>query len=582
MTVADDSSVAKEFNMKKKIFILVLVLVLAMAMFTLFACSSLTNSANNNTTPVQGTTNTGSSETAVTDDSISATEVSQDIDFEISTEDGTYSQENNIYTITSAGTYSLSGYLNGQIIVEAGEDDAVVIELNGVTIEYNQDSPIKILSADSVDISAQKDTENVIKDTRSTKAVDTDTLGEGAIYAKTDLTIKGKGTLVITASYNNGIHTTKDLKIKNLSLKVTAYNNALKGNDSITISSGNVVAISTNGDGLKTENTDANKKGETRGDITITGTASVTVYAAGDGIQSAHNFTMSEDTDGNSPYVTIYTGSYSGYTASSASTTSYKGVKVENILTISGGTIEIKSYDDGLHANYGTTFETGETGQGTINILGGSIKMVVYSPTTSTAGGRMGPGGAGRPGSWGGQQNVSGADAIHADYVLNIAGGIIEIDSSYEGLEANIINISGGTTYVTANDDGVNAKSGKATPQVNITGGYLDVTVSPNGDTDGIDSNGTYTQSGGVVITRGPNSEMAAALDADSSVRVNGGTLIVLGYGNVTRGSGVNTYSSSLHSSGSHSVTIDGTTYTFTNAYSYGRTTIYSNVSVSA
>ena len=75
---------------------------------------------------------------------------------------------------------------------------------------------------------------------------------------------------------------------------------------------------------------------------------------------------------------------------------------------------------------------------------------------------------------------------------------------------------------------------------------------------------------------------MAAALDADSSVRVNGGTLIVLGYGNVTRGSGVNTYSSSLHSSGSHSVTIDGTTYTFTNAYSYGRTTIYSNVSVSA
>lgn len=568
--------------MKKKIFILVLVLVLTMAMFTLFACSSLTNSANNNTTPVQGTTNTGSSETAVTDDSISATEVSQDTDFEITTEDGTYSQENNIYTITSAGTYSLSGYLNGQIIVEAGEDDAVVIELNGVTIEYNQDSPIKILSADSVDISAQKDTENVIKDTRSTKTVDSDTLGEGAIYAKTDLTIKGKGTLVISASYNNGIHTTKDLKIKNLSLKVTAYNNALKGNDSITISSGSVVAISTNGDGLKTENTDANKNGETRGDITITGTASVTVYAAGDGIQSAHNFTMSEDTDGNSPYVTIYTGSYSGYTASSANTTSYKGVKVENILTISGGTIEIKSYDDGLHADYGTTFETGETGQGTINILGGSVRMVVYSPTSSTAGGRMGPGGSGRPGSWGGQQAVSGADAIHADYVLNIAGGIVEIDSSYEGLEANIINISGGTTYVTANDDGVNAKSGKATPQVNITGGYLDVTVSPNGDTDGIDSNGTYTQSGGVVITRGPNSDMAAAIDADSSVRVNGGTLIVLGYGNVTRGSGVNTYSSSLHSSGSHSVIIDGTTYTFTNAYSYGRTTIYSNASVSA
>ena len=108
----------------------------------------------------------------------------------------------------------------------------------------------------------------------------------------------------------------------------------------------------------------------------------------------------------------------------------------------------------------------------------------------------MGPG---RPTGPQMQQSVTGADAIHADYTLNIVGGIINIDSSYEGLEANIINISGGESYVKANDDGVNAKSGIATPQVNITGGYLDVTVSPNGDTDGIDSNGTYTQSGGNI-----------------------------------------------------------------------------------
>ena len=164
---------------------------------------------------------------------------------------------------------------------------------------------------------------------------------------------------------------------------------------------------------------------------------------------------------------------------------------------------------------------------------------------------------------------------------MNIAGGIINIDSSYEGLEANIINISGGTSYVKANDDGVNAKSGIATPQVNITGGYLDVTVSPNGDTDGIDSNGTYTQSGGIVITRGPNSEMAAALDADGTKTITGGTLIILGYGNVSRGSGVNTYSLSLNSTGNHTITIDGTQYTFNNSYSYGRTTVYSSVSVS-
>ena len=575
--------------MKRKILFLSVVLVLMVAMVALCACSSISNildtvknsTSTDTTTPVDttvpdATTNTGSSEQAVTDDSITATETTEE--FSITTEDGTYSQEGTTYTITAAGTYVLSGYLNGQILVDA-DDAEVVLELSGVTIENSTDSPIKIVAADSVDISAKKNTENVIKDTRANKTVDTDTLGEGAIYSKADLKIKGAGVLVITATYNNGIHCTKDLTIQKLSLKVTAYNNAIKGNDSVKITSGTIVAISTNGDGIKSENTDANKKGVTRGDITITGNASVTIYAAGDGIQSAHNFTMSEDEEGNSPYITIYTGTYSGYTASNTDVDSFKGIKVENILTISGGTVDIKSYDDGLHANYGTVFDTGETGLGTINIAGGLVNIVVYSPTTQTQGGRMGPG---RPTGPQMQQSVTGADAIHADYTLNIVGGIINIDSSYEGLEANIINISGGESYVKANDDGVNAKSGIATPQVNITGGYLDVTVSPNGDTDGIDSNGTYTQSGGIVITRGPNSEMSAALDADGNKTITGGTLIILGYGNVSRGSGVSTYSLSLNSTGNHTITIDGTQYTFNNSYSYGRTTVYSSVSVSA
>jgi hypothetical protein len=63
--------------------------------------------------------------------------------------------------------------------------------------------------------------------------------------------------------------------------------------------------------------------------------------------------------------------------------------------------------------------------------------------------------------------------------VLNVSGGAINVDSAYEGLEAIVINISGGTTYVAANDDGVNATKGVSTPSINVTGGYLDVTVSP-------------------------------------------------------------------------------------------------------
>ena len=134
-------------------------------------------------------------------------------------------------------------------------------------------------------------------------------------------------------------------------------------------------------------------------------------------------------------------------------------------------------------------------------------------------------------------------------------------------------------------DGNVNAaKKVNTTPQINITGGYLEVNLNPSGDTDGIDSNGTYTQSGGVVVAKGPNSQMAAALDSDGTAKITGGTIIILGAlgekGLST--SGVSSKSLSLHSSGSHTITIDGVSYTFTNAYSYSKTICYSSVSVSA
>ncbi len=547
--------------MKKIVSIILSIMMIA----TLSACGTAVTDS--------GTSGTVSGEAeAVVDQNISAQEATGT--FEMTTEDGTFSNSGNIYTVTSAGTYTATGLLEGQIVISAGEDDEVVLELSGATIKNGTDSPIKVLSAGDVDISAKKGTENVVNDTRSAKTTDDADQGEGAIYANCDLKIKGSGTLVVNASYNNGIHTTKDLTVQKLSLKVNAYSNALKGNDSISVISGTIVAISTNGDGLKTENTDVNKNGVTRGNITVSG-GTVTVYAAGDGIQAAHNFEMTTGEEGTAPTVTVYTGSYSGYTASGASTTSYKGVKVQNELNIKDGTITLQTYDDGLHADYGTSFDDGTKGQGTINVSGGAVNMNVYAPENKTAGGRQGPGG------WGGQQSVIGADAIHADNVLNISGGVINIDSAYEGLEANVINVSGGKTTVAANDDGVNATKGNSTALINVTGGYLDVTVSPSGDTDGIDSNGTYQQTGGVVITRGPNSDMSAAIDADGSVSISGGTLIVLGYGRVSTSGNVKTVSLSLHSSGSHTVTVDGTSYTFTNAYSYGATTCYSDATVS-
>ncbi len=538
-------------------------------MLALAGCGSETGNDSPDSTQPGGS---GAEATPATDASITAEEATGE--FTIVTDDGAVTRNDNIYTVTAAGTYVLSGALEGQVVVSAGDDDVVVLELAGTTITNSSDSPIRILSADKVEISAQKDTANIINDTRNAKVSDTTAQGEGAISAKADLKLKGMGVLVVNGGYNNGVHTTKDLAVQKLSLKVTAYNNALKGSDSIKIKSGTVIAISTNGDGMKTTDTKANKSGIVRGDVVISG-GSVAVYAAGDGIQAAHNFELCADEEGNTAVVSIFTGSYSGYTAENANTTSYKGVKAKNEIVIRAGEINVSSFDDGLHADYGAVIEAGGVGSGSISIYGGTVNMGVYAPEGKTGGGHHGPGG------WGGQKKVSGADGIHADGTLMIAGGTLNIDSAYEGLEANVIDISGGSTVVAASDDGVNACKGVQPPKVIVSGGYLDVSVSPNGDVDGIDSNGSYTQTGGVVIARGPNREMAAAIDAENGVSITGGTLVVLGFGRVQTGGSVTSRTLSVHSAGSHTVTVGGKEYAFANSYDYGQTACYSDTEVS-
>lgn len=497
-------------------------------------------------------------------------------EFSIVTEDGAFTEDNGVYTITAAGTYTLSGYLDGQIIVEATDEDKVVIELSGATISCDTDSPIKILSADKVEISAKKGTENLVKDLRDEMTADDDTQGKGAIYAKCDLELKGKGVLVVKANYKNGIHTSEDLTIKNLSLKVTAVDNAIKGNDSITIESGTIVAISEKGDGIKTENSDVSSKGNQRGTITIED-GTIYVYAAGDAVQASYDFVMNGGT------LTVYTGAYSSYTSSSATTDSYKGVKAENVITVNDGTLHLYSYDDGLHANYGTALENGEVGLGNITINGGTIDIRVYSPTNATPSGRMGRPGMG---GWGGQQTVKGSDAIHADNTLTIVGGTITVDSAYEGLEATHIVISGGETTVFATDDGVNACSKiSGTPSIDISDGYLFVTVPTNGDTDGIDSNGTYTQTGGTVIVCGPGSASGGmgggsfALDAEKTITLRGGTLVIFGGLEKTpsvSGMTRTVCSSKTVSAGTHTVTVNGENLEISLKYSTSGCVVYS------
>ena len=548
-----------------------------LALLTLVGCSGKTTTNTGDDTNTDG--DYSYNEPITIDDPTDIDVEEPTGEFSISTTDGAYTKTGNVYKLTQAGTYTLAGKLIGQILVEVSTGE-VVIELNNVSITYDQDSPIKVTSADKVEISAKSGTGNTITDNRNKKTVDTDTLGEGAIYAKCDMKLKGSGTLVVTGNYNNGIHCTKDLTIQKQTLKVTGYNNAIRGNSSVTITSGEVQAYSKTGNGIKTVDSDLSNKQKQRGTIAISGGA-VYVDSYRDALDAAYNVEVDQLDTEVATTLSIKTGkNSSAYNASTFKADSEKGLKSANDIIVNKGTIVIAASDDAIHANYGTTLGTGNKGTGNITVNDGLIQI------------------------------ASGDDGLHADNTLTINGGKVVVTNASEGFEGNYININGGYSYVYGSDDGVNcSKKTFNNCAFTMTGGYLDIAVR-SGDTDGIDSNGNFTLSGGIIVTRGsPNnaSNMSTGLDVDGTCSMTGGTLIAFnglekkpstnssiryaGTSNASSsggpgggpggpghgGSGSTSSSSSVSlQNGVYTLSGDGFNLTFTNDYSYASFLVYS------
>lgn len=550
-------------------------------------------------------------------------------DFTITCDADAVTQNGSVYTITAAGEYTLSGALSdGQIVVDAGDEDEVKLLLNNTSISCSFSAPILVKNAAEVTVKAEKDTYNTVTDLRTGIADGVEE--DAAIYAACDLKLTGSGTLIVETSFDNGVKSKDDLSVKNVTLKVTAVGNALKGNDSVEIKSGSLILISTASDGVKTENTDVSSKGKQRGTVSITG-GQVDIYAACDGIGAAYNVEISEEEP---CVVNIFTASYSNAEAAAAGTEAYlivpsslysdncdyyaylyndddaagvfvpctyetmvysgrtayyglvfripdgyrnilfhivsrgetpdgsnykasttgetvntvmngyllsgvsgdtaygdwvqisdggssskttysaKGMKAENEIIVNGGTITVFAGDDGLHANGGTTLENGATGLGGITVNGGTVTV------------------------------TSADDGMHADGALTINDGSVDIVESHEGLEANVVTLNGGTTCVYADDDGLNACKGAAAPMVYINGGYAEIRT-PSGDTDAIDSNGSFQMTGGsvLVLSGSQMGGMSGTVDADGSISVTGGTIVALGgISGIPQNGSVNTF----------------------------------------
>lgn len=537
--------------------------------------TSTTTASDSQTTITSGITKEDTDVTHADDAENYRVSITGDFTVTSDTSDGV-TQSGSVYTITKAGEYTVAGLLSeGQLIVDAGDENEVTIVLNGTSITCSSGSPIYVKNASEVKIKSEENSFNEVIDNRAEATEDSsDDAGNAAIYATCDLKLVGKGALVVTGNYNNGIQSKDDLSIKNVIVKVTAVNNAVKGNDAVDIESGNIIAISDKGDGIKTSNSSISNKGNQNGIVTITG-GNIDVYAACDGIDAAYGVDISGD--GN---LNIYTDTYSEYseevTSSGSSSGTSAGHGSSGNKTASANTVSYVAASDTI-AN-----APGGFGGGNMGGMDGQ-----------NGGNKAGGDRPGMPGDFNESGNSSGQSystkGIKAESEISISGFTINICSTDDGIHANsdsgvletgedgkgTIVINGGSITISSTDDGINACTGdgKTSPIVNVTAGYIDITTA-SGDTDGIDSNGNYVQTGRFVLVKGGSSSgnVSGSIDVDGTVTITGGTCVALGGVCKTPVNSANAYvlSSVSFSSGSYSLknssgkevisfTVDGT-----------------------
>lgn len=472
-------------------------------------------------------------------------------------------------TITQEGTYQIAGTLDdGALIVESGENAKITLVLGGVSIKNTTGAAIQIGTADDVTIELAEGTTNVLQ---SGEEVDIATATEdeeasgGALQSKADLKIKGKGSLTVLGYLNNGIHCTKDLKIKSGNISVTALGHGIKGKNSVTVSGG-TVTVTSGKDGITSDETENEEKGF----VTIED-GEIIITSAGDGVSAETTLTVTDGvisiiSGGGSVNAQQKTDNMRGWwdfdnSASDDNSASCKGLKAGKALVISGGSITIDAQDDALHTD------------GDMTISGGECIL------------------------------STGDDGAHAALSLTVLDGKITVLTSYEGLEANQITLADGELDITASDDGINAnggsdgfsggfgggfggrrsdmnsQSGDMTPPDNsnmqtppdgnapsgnpptmpgqdaadstttddttdkqpvllITGGKITV----NADGDGLDSNGDLRVEGGDITINGPSNGGNGALDIGTENGgagvIAGGTLIALGTSSMTENFG--------------------------------------------
>ena len=249
--------------------------------------------------------------------------------------------EGSTITITAEGVYLLSGTLtDGQIVVNAGETDKVQLVLKGADITSSTSAAIYALQADKVFVTLAEGSENTLTNGGEYIASDDNNI-DGVIFAKTDLTLNGSGSLTLNAQAGHGVVSKDDLVITGGNYTVTAASHGLSAKDSIAIAAG-TFAITSGKDGIHAENTEDTSLG-----YLYLADGSYTITAQGDAISASGAAQIDGGAD-SSGFGGFGAGPQDAFSASS-----------DSFIVINGGTFTVVSSGDCIDSNGDMTINGG-------------------------------------------------------------------------------------------------------------------------------------------------------------------------------------------------------------------------------
>ena len=284
----------------------------------------------------------------------------------------------------------------------------------------------------------------------------------------------------------------------------------------VTLAEGAGNSLTVSGDYVQTDDNNVDAVIFAKCDLTLNGTGSLTVKD-----NTGHGIVSKDD-------LVVTGGTYTIYSQDHC-------LNGKDSVRIADGTFNLSCDEDGIHAG------NDDQQDGYVYIEGGDINISV------------------------------GDDAIHAEGLLIITGGDIDVSKSCEGVEGDKILVTGGDIDVISSDDGFNAAGGSSGSGDNHDGfgdssgsgdnhdgfgggpgmGGVDMdadndayilitggTININANGDGIDSNGCIGITGGSVYVLGPSDNGNGVMDYGICAAITGGEIVAVGGSGMAQGFG--------------------------------------------